>query len=162
MSRIGKMPIPIPSGVDVKVGGEEIQVKGPKGLLTVKIQPGIQVAIEDGNVVLTRSSEEQKVRAFHGLNRALLANATTGVLYEGSPDTPSWERWWEIVEEYGVTVLYTAPTAIRAFMKQGEALPAKHDLSTLRLLGSVGDWSAAVRPTMKRISRRLESITCIA
>ena len=68
-----------------------------------------------------------------------LANATTGVLYEGSPDTPSWERWWEIVEEYGVTVLYTAPTAIRAFMKQGEALPAKHDLSSLRLLGSVGE-----------------------
>ena len=68
-----------------------------------------------------------------------LANGTTGVLYEGSPDTPSWERWWEIVEEYGVTMLYTAPTAIRAFMKQGEALPAKHDLSTLRLLGSVGE-----------------------
>jgi acetyl-CoA synthetase len=68
-----------------------------------------------------------------------LANATTGVLYEGSPDTPSWERWWEIVEEYGVTVLYTAPTAIRAFMKQGEALPARHDLSSLRLLGSVGE-----------------------
>ncbi|MEX1295909.1 MAG: acetate--CoA ligase [Candidatus Limnocylindrales bacterium] len=68
-----------------------------------------------------------------------LANATTGVLYEGSPDTPSWERWWEIVEQYGVTVLYTAPTAIRAFMKQGEALPARHDLSTLRLLGSVGE-----------------------
>ena len=68
-----------------------------------------------------------------------LANATTGVLYEGSPDTPSWERWWEIVEEYGVTVLYTAPTAIRAFMKQGEELPARHDLSSLRLLGSVGE-----------------------
>jgi acetyl-CoA synthetase len=68
-----------------------------------------------------------------------LANATTGVLYEGSPDTPSWERWWQIVEEYGVTVLYTAPTAIRAFMKQGEALPARHDLSSLRLLGSVGE-----------------------
>jgi acetyl-CoA synthetase len=68
-----------------------------------------------------------------------LANATTGVLYEGSPDTPSWERWWEIVEQYGVTVLYTAPTAIRAFMKQGEELPARHDLSSLRLLGSVGE-----------------------
>jgi acetyl-CoA synthetase len=68
-----------------------------------------------------------------------LANATTGVLYEGAPDAPSWERWWEIVEEYKVTVLYTAPTAIRAFMKQGEALPARHDLSSLRLLGSVGE-----------------------
>jgi acetyl-CoA synthetase len=68
-----------------------------------------------------------------------LANATTGILYEGAPDTPSWERWWQIIEEYRVTVLYTAPTAIRAFMKQGEALPARHDLSSLRLLGSVGE-----------------------
>jgi len=68
-----------------------------------------------------------------------LANGTTSVLYEGSPDTPTWERWWEIVEDYKVTKLYTAPTAIRAFMKQGEALPAKHDLSSLKLLGSVGE-----------------------
>ena len=68
-----------------------------------------------------------------------LANAATGILYEGAPDSPSWERWWQIVEEYGVTILYTAPTAIRAFMKQGEALPARHDLSSLRLLGSVGE-----------------------
>ena len=68
-----------------------------------------------------------------------LANGTTGVLYEGSPDTPTWERWWEIVEEYKVTKLYTAPTAIRAFMKQGEELPARHDLSSLKLLGSVGE-----------------------
>ena len=68
-----------------------------------------------------------------------LANGSTGILYEGAPDTPSWERWWEIVEEHKVSVLYTAPTAIRAFMKQGEQLPAKHDLSTLRLLGSVGE-----------------------
>jgi acetyl-CoA synthetase len=68
-----------------------------------------------------------------------LANGTTGVLYEGAPDTPSWERWWQIVEDYKVTILYTAPTAIRAFMKQGEALPARHDLSSLRLLGSVGE-----------------------
>ena len=68
-----------------------------------------------------------------------LANATTGVMYEGAPDTPGWDRWWQIVEDYKVSVLYTAPTAIRAFMKQGEALPAKHDLSSLRLLGSVGE-----------------------
>jgi len=68
-----------------------------------------------------------------------LANATTGVLYEGSPDAPAWDRWWQIVAEYKVTILYCAPTAIRAFMKQGEAFPAKHDLSSLRLLGSVGE-----------------------
>ena len=68
-----------------------------------------------------------------------LANATTGIMYEGSPDTPAWDRWWQIVEDYKVTILYTAPTAIRAFMKQGEELVAKHDLSSLRLLGSVGE-----------------------
>jgi acetyl-CoA synthetase len=68
-----------------------------------------------------------------------LANATTGVLYEGAPDTPSWERWWQIVERLGVTILYTAPTAIRAFMKQGDELPARHDLTSLRLLGTVGE-----------------------
>ena len=68
-----------------------------------------------------------------------LANATTSVMYEGAPDTPGWDRWWQIVEDYKVTILYCAPTAIRAFMKQGEEFPEKHDLSTLRVLGSVGE-----------------------
>jgi acetyl-CoA synthetase len=68
-----------------------------------------------------------------------LANATTSLLYEGSPDAPAWDRWWQIVEDYKVTILYCAPTAIRAFMKQGDAHPAKHDLSSLRVLGSVGE-----------------------
>jgi acetyl-CoA synthetase len=68
-----------------------------------------------------------------------LANATTGILYEGTPDTPDWDRWWRIVEDYKVSILYCAPTAIRAFMKHGESLPAKHDLSSLRVLGSVGE-----------------------
>jgi acetyl-CoA synthetase len=68
-----------------------------------------------------------------------LANATTGLLYEGSPDTPGWDRWWQIIEDYKVTVLYCAPTAIRAFMKQGADHPARHDLSSLRVLGSVGE-----------------------
>src|SRR3954466_10152502 len=68
-----------------------------------------------------------------------LANGTTGLLYEGAPDTPAWDRWWQIIEDYKVSILYCAPTAIRAFMKQGEAWPAKHDLSSLRVLGSVGE-----------------------
>jgi acetyl-CoA synthetase len=68
-----------------------------------------------------------------------LANGTTSILYEGAPDWPDKDRWWSIVEEYGVTILYTAPTAIRTFMKWGTELPAKHDLSSLRLLGSVGE-----------------------
>jgi len=68
-----------------------------------------------------------------------LANAATGVIYEGAPDTPTWDRWWQIIEAYGVTILYTAPTAIRAFMKHGPQYPTAHDLSSLRLLGSVGE-----------------------
>ena len=68
-----------------------------------------------------------------------LANGTTSVMYEGTPDTPTQDRWWQIVERYKVNILYTAPTTIRTFMKWGEELPAKHDLSSLRLLGSVGE-----------------------
>ncbi|MEJ2579483.1 MAG: acetate--CoA ligase, partial [Kineosporiaceae bacterium] len=68
-----------------------------------------------------------------------LANGATQVMYEGTPDSPHRGRWWELIAKYGVTILYTAPTAIRTFMKWGEEIPAGHDLSSLRLLGSVGE-----------------------
>ncbi len=68
-----------------------------------------------------------------------LVNGATQVIYEGTPDTPHQGRWWEIVQKYGVTILYTAPTAIRTCMKWGEAIPARFDLSSLRVLGSVGE-----------------------
>ncbi len=68
-----------------------------------------------------------------------LANATTSVMYEGAPQYPAADRWWSIIEKYKVNVLYCAPTAIRAFMKQGEEWPAKHDMSSLRILGTVGE-----------------------
>ncbi|HTY41219.1 MAG TPA: acetate--CoA ligase [Thermoanaerobaculia bacterium] len=68
-----------------------------------------------------------------------LANGATCLIYEGAPDTPGRDRFWDLVERHGVTILYTAPTAIRAFMKWGTEWPAKHDLSSLRLLGSVGE-----------------------
>jgi len=68
-----------------------------------------------------------------------LANGATCVMYEGAPDWPEKDRFWDICERHGVTILYTAPTAIRAFMKWGDQWPAKHDLSRLRLLGSVGE-----------------------
>jgi acetyl-CoA synthetase len=68
-----------------------------------------------------------------------LANGATSVLYEGAPDYPDKDRWWEIVERYKVTILYTAPTAIRACIKWGSEYPERHDLSSLRLLGSVGE-----------------------
>src|SRR6184192_2442913 len=68
-----------------------------------------------------------------------LCNGATSVLYEGTPDFPDKDRWWAIAERYGVTILYTAPTAIRSHMKWGEQYAQKHDLSSLRLLGSVGE-----------------------
>ena len=68
-----------------------------------------------------------------------LANRATSVMYEGAPDHPRRDRFWEIVERYGVTILYTAPTAIRSFMKWGAELPQGHDLSSIRVLGSVGE-----------------------
>ena len=68
-----------------------------------------------------------------------LCNGTTGVMYEGTPDYPDKDRWWEIVERYKVDILYTAPTAIRTHMKWGPEYAQKHDLSSLRLLGSVGE-----------------------
>ncbi|MBD8141029.1 acetate--CoA ligase [Frigoribacterium sp. CFBP 13605] len=68
-----------------------------------------------------------------------LANGATQVLYEGTPDFPAPGRWWDLVEKYGVTIFYTAPTAIRGFMKSGREIPAARDLTSLRLLGSVGE-----------------------
>ncbi|HEY4244147.1 MAG TPA: acetate--CoA ligase [Kofleriaceae bacterium] len=68
-----------------------------------------------------------------------LANGATVLMYEGAPDAPKKDRFWQIIAKWGVTVFYTAPTAIRAFMRWGDDLPAAHDLSSLRLLGSVGE-----------------------
>jgi large subunit ribosomal protein L6 len=84
------MPIEIPKGVEIKVDGRSIHVKGPKGNLTVDLLPGIEVAVKDGEVNLSRADEERQTRSFHGLNRALLANATTGV-------SEGWSKELEIV-----------------------------------------------------------------
>lgn len=68
-----------------------------------------------------------------------LANGATQVMYEGTPDSPERGRWWRIIEDYKVTIFYTAPTAIRSFMKQGREIPDRFDMSSLRILGSVGE-----------------------
>ena len=68
-----------------------------------------------------------------------LSNGATCLMYEGAPNYPDWGRFWQLVEKHGVTILYTAPTAIRAFMRQGDEWPGKSDLSSLRLLGTVGE-----------------------
>ena len=68
-----------------------------------------------------------------------LANGATSFMYEGAPDFPKQDRWWKLVEEYGITIMYTAPTAIRACMRWGDDWPKMHDLASLRLLGTVGE-----------------------
>ena len=79
MSRIGKNPVAIPAGVDVKIDGQTVNVKGPKGQLSVDISEPISVAVEDGTVVVTRPNDERRNRALHGLSRSLVANLVTGV-----------------------------------------------------------------------------------
>jgi len=79
MSRIGKAPIELPKGVEVTIKGHHVTVKGPKGQLERETRPEIDIEVKDGEVILTRSSEEKQVRAYHGLTRALVANMVIGV-----------------------------------------------------------------------------------
>ena len=90
MSRIGKQPIPVPKGVEISISGDVVTVKGPKGQLQVDVLPGISAAVEDGNLNISRADDEPQTRSFHGLVRALLANATTGV-------SEGWSKKLEIV-----------------------------------------------------------------
>ena len=79
MSRIGKKPIDLPKGVEVKINGQEVTVKGPKGQLSHEVHPEVSVGLEDGILSVTRPNDQRHVRALHGLTRALLANMVTGV-----------------------------------------------------------------------------------
>lgn len=79
MSRIGKQPIPIPSGVEVKVGADVVEVKGPKGSLTTPVEACLNYELADGHVVLTRKNDSRQASAQHGLRRTLLANCIEGV-----------------------------------------------------------------------------------
>ncbi len=79
MSRVGRLPIPIPSGVDVKISGGTVGISGPKGKLERTVHPDMRVALGDGRVVVTRQSDDRFHRALHGLTRALLANMIQGV-----------------------------------------------------------------------------------
>ena len=79
MSRIGKLPIPVPAGVEVKIDGSSVEVKGPKGTLSLTVAAPITVALEDGTVVVSRPDDERNSRSLHGLTRTLIANQITGV-----------------------------------------------------------------------------------
>jgi large subunit ribosomal protein L6 len=105
MSRIGKQPITVPKGVDISIANELVTVKGPKGQLQVKLLPGVSAAVKDGSINITRANDERETRSFHGLLRALLANATTGV-------SKGWSKKLEIVgigyraESQGKSVIF--------------------------------------------------------
>jgi large subunit ribosomal protein L6 len=79
MSRIGRMPVQVPAGVDVTINGREVVVKGPKGTLSVNVSAPIDVDQADGAITVTRPSDEGEIRALHGLSRSLIANMVTGV-----------------------------------------------------------------------------------
>ena len=79
MSRIGKQPIPLPKGVDISIAGDAITVKGPQGQLQVNVPLGISASVDDGTLNVSRANDEAQTRSYHGLVRALVANATTGV-----------------------------------------------------------------------------------
>jgi len=79
MSRIGRTPVPIPSGVDVTINGREVTVRGPRGTLSVEVAAPIEVAKADGLITVTRPNDEGEIRALHGLSRSLIANMVTGV-----------------------------------------------------------------------------------
>ncbi len=106
MSRIGKMPVPIPKDVTVNVGDGIVQVKGKKGELIVRLMPGISAKVDGDTLHLERENEQQTLRAFHGMNRALVANAVTGV-------STGWKKELEIigigyrVEKKGKTVVFS-------------------------------------------------------
>ncbi len=90
MSRVGLKPIPVPTGVEAHIGNGVVQVKGPKGSILVHLMPGISAELKDGAIALSRADEERQSRAFHGLNRALIANAATGV-------SDGWKKQLDIV-----------------------------------------------------------------
>ena len=79
MSRIGRLPIPVPAGVEVKIDGNNVEVKGPKGSLSLAVAAPITVAVEDGNVIVTRPDDARTSRSLHGLTRTLIANNIVGV-----------------------------------------------------------------------------------
>jgi large subunit ribosomal protein L6 len=80
MSRIGRLPVPLPKGVDVSVSGRTVQVKGPKGQLVRQVHPDMRVAVADGTVTVARPTDQRHHRALHGLTRALIANMVKGVM----------------------------------------------------------------------------------
>ncbi len=153
MSRIGKKPIPVPTGVDVKVAGSVVSVKGPLGKLDWTLTPGIGVTVDNGQVVVTRASDDRNVRAMHGLVRAELSNMVQGV-------TKGYERNMEITGVgykaaiqgrtmsfnvgYINPVVYTVPAGIDVKVDKQTLINIKG--ADKRLVGQVAANLRAIKP----------------
>ncbi|TAM89781.1 50S ribosomal protein L6 [bacterium] len=153
MSRIGKLPVPVPGGVSVQIGDSEVKVKGPKGELSQRILPQVQVAVEGDRVLVTRKNDERDARALHGLTRTLVANMIEGV-------TKGFRKSLEIQgvgyraakagEDLNLTlgfshpVVYKAPKGI-AFATEGQT-KIHVDGIDKQLVGQVAAELRAIRP----------------
>jgi large subunit ribosomal protein L6 len=156
MSRIGKQPIELPSGVKAEIAGRLLKIKGPKGEMSREIRPEISAAVEDGKLVFTRCDEEKQTRAYHGLERALASNMVTGV-------SKGFERQLELVgvgyrvEENGKNLLFSLgyshpidfpiPVGIKAsLLKEGRETFVKLEGADKQLLGETAARIKALRP----------------
>ncbi len=152
MSRIGKLPIPIPAGVEVKIGDDVIEVKGPKGTLATPRTDTVRYAIEDGAVVVTRVNDSRLARAQHGLRRTLLANCIEGV-------TKGFQKTLEVVGVgFKVAVKGSAVEMALGFshpviVDLPDGITAKADGNKLTILGiskeKVGEVAASIRRLRK-------------
>lgn len=153
MSRIGKKPITIPSGVEIKVAGSTVSVKGPLGKLDWSLQDGVKVAVNEGQLIVDRASEDRKVRALHGLTRAELSNMVQGV-------TKGYERSLEITgvgyktQLQGRTLSFNVGYINPVIYQVPEGIDVKVDKQTLinlkgvdkRLVGQVAADLRAIKP----------------
>ena len=152
MSRIGRMPIDIPGGVDVKIDGQAVTVKGPKGELSLTVASPIEVAIEEGQVVVTRPDDERNSRSLHGLTRTLIANQIIGV-------TQGYSKGLEVVgtgyrvQAKGSSVEFALGFSHPVKMDIPEGLTLTADRSSLTIVGFdkevVGQFAANVRALKK-------------
>ena len=149
MSRIGKLPIPVPDGVEVRVDGSSVTVKGPKGELGRSFDPAMTMAVEDGEVTVTRATDASRHRALHGLTRSLIANMVTGV-------SRGYERVLEIhgvgyrAEQRGTSLVLNVGFSHPVEIKPPEGVELRAETPTqIRVTGidkeKVGQMAAEIR-----------------
>ncbi len=155
MSRIGRLPIKIPSGVDVRIEDRRIFVNGPKGALEKEIPPHIEVAIDSGEIVVKRPSDDRKIRALHGLARALINNMVVGVSKGFSKELLVIGVGYKVEEKgknlvfhigYSHPVEFPLPEGISASVERQKEIKVRLEGSDKELLGLVASKIRSLRP----------------